>query len=147
MTPVPNHDLCGPGMAKKVYRACGEAVGSRLQYAQQVSWLRLRQPDLASKRIDGCAKRSDDNHRRFVRGIASTQIDDRVITPNHLSEVARRSQMVVHAPVEHDESHAAAILDRSDARHVNAGWPGQKPAGLHHEAGLRDPRIGTSSVG
>jgi hypothetical protein len=78
--------------------------------------------------------------------MASAQVHDRIITPNHLSEIARSSQVMVHAAIEDDESRAATILDRADARYVHAGWPGQKPAGFHHEASLCDPRIRTHGV-
>ena len=104
-----------------------------------------RERDLATERVKRGAQWSDQGRSRgLLAGRQPGGVDDRVVAFDHLPEVARRGEVVVHPAVEHDEARPARLLHGQRGGQEDPRWPGEEASGLDDETGRGEP--GSSSV-
>ena len=87
-------------MAQKSGWARGQAVGPRLQHADQIADPRTSDFNFSAKSVNGSAQWADKDQRFLGPGLSAAKIHDRVVAAHNLPQISRSSKIVIHAAIE-----------------------------------------------
>src|SRR6267143_6314618 len=128
----------GGRMTEETERTCRTRISTRLKYADQIADVDLRQACTAGQHIEGCTQGSNHLNGFFIGLAEFRKCSERIIALDCLSQVARRSQMLVHAAIENEEFLAARNLDVIHASYIHTRLSHEIAAGLDHELSTRE---------
>src|SRR5690606_20876451 len=132
-----DEQLQGWRMTEKCMRTRAVAVSARHEHHHQVAGLRLREFDAVRQQIERLAKGADYGRDLARHAIHAVTDDNRVVLANDLTEISRRSQMVMQAAVGHKHDLSARDLAIDNTAHIDARFADEIPTEFDDE-----PRVG-----
>src|SRR5690242_3076994 len=105
--PARDEDLRGTPVTEERSGARGQSVGPRLKNTDQISYFGRRKPNLSRQSVERRAQRAN-NVNHLARGLIDTvENRNRKVSLDHLTEIARRREMMIHPSIGDQERLAA----------------------------------------
>ena len=117
---LPDQHLGRGRMTEEGQAAGAVSVGAAVENAHQIPDLDVREGDVSGYHVEGGAARADQSHRVLVRGVRTAQQGHRIGLAEHLPEVPRGRNVMVHSAVCDHERLPARNLDIDHPRYVDA---------------------------